>query len=71
MTGKNVSSLIPDEVILSKILLIGGQKVKVVANCDHLQKLKFSPYLPNVFTEHGVIMLASILNKKYPARIKR
>ena len=38
------------------------EKKKVVAICDHLQKLKFSPYLPRVFTEHGVVMLASILN---------
>lgn len=37
-------------------------KEQVVANCDHLKKLKFSPYLPNVFTEHGAVMLASILN---------
>jgi len=27
------------------------EKDKVVANCDHLQKLKFSPVLPNAFTE--------------------
>jgi hypothetical protein len=34
----------------------------VVANCDHLKKLKFSPSLPYAFTEHGAVMLASILN---------
>ena len=28
------------------------EKTEVVANCDHLRKLKFSPYLPCVFTEH-------------------
>ena len=38
------------------------KKEQVVANCDHLKKLKFSPYLPYVFTEHGAVMLASILN---------
>ena len=38
------------------------EKAQVVANCDHLQKLKFSPQLPLVFTEHGAIMAASILN---------
>ena len=27
-----------------------------------LSKLKFSKYSPNVFTEHGTIMAASILN---------
>jgi hypothetical protein len=104
MTHSNSSRLIPDEVILNKILLIREhkvmldsdladlfdiptkrlneqvrrnkqrfpshfmfqlteeEKIKVVANCDHLQKLKFSPFLPYAFTEHGVIMLASILN---------
>jgi hypothetical protein len=34
----------------------------VVANCDHLRKLKYSPYLPLVFSEHGVLMLANVLN---------
>jgi hypothetical protein len=29
------------------------EKDKVVANCDHLKKLKYSPFLPYVFTEHG------------------
>lgn len=38
------------------------EKAEVVANCDHLVKLKFSPHLPRVFTEHGAIMAASILN---------
>ena len=38
------------------------EKAEVVAICDHLQKLKFSPQLPYVFTEHGAIMAASILN---------
>jgi hypothetical protein len=34
----------------------------VVANCDHLKNLKYSPNLPFVFTEHGAVMLASVLN---------
>jgi len=34
----------------------------VVANCDHLSKLKFSPSLPYAFTEHGAVMAASVLN---------
>ena len=38
------------------------EKSEVVAKCDHLKKLKFSPNLPYVFTEHGAIMLASVLN---------
>ncbi len=38
------------------------EKAEVVANCDHLQNLKFSSQLPAAFTEHGAIMAASILN---------
>jgi len=96
--------IIPDQIVMSKILLIRGKKVvidrdlaelygvntkrlneqvkrnakrfpedfmyqltekekaEVVANCDHLKNLKYSPQLPYVFTEHGAVMLASILN---------
>ena len=38
------------------------EKAEVVANCDHLSNLKFSPALPLAFTEHGTIMAASVLN---------
>jgi hypothetical protein len=38
------------------------EKAEVVANCDHLSRLKFSPALPYAFTEHGAIMAASVLN---------
>jgi len=38
------------------------EKAEVVANCDHLRRLKFSPKLPYAFTEHGAIMLAAVLN---------
>jgi hypothetical protein len=38
------------------------EKAEVVANCDRLEKLKFSPALPYAFTEHGAVMLASVLN---------
>jgi hypothetical protein len=38
------------------------EKDKVVAICDHLQNIKYSPYLPYAFTEHGTVaMLANIL----------
>ena len=37
---------------------------KVVTNCDHLQNLKYRPTLPYVFTEHGVLMLANVINSK-------
>ena len=38
------------------------EKHEVVTNCDHLRNLKFSPVSPCVFTEHGTIMAASVLN---------
>ncbi len=40
------------------------EKAEVVANCDHLRKLKFSPTLPYAFTEHGAIMAANVLNSE-------
>lgn len=42
--------------------LTAEEKAEVVAICDHLQSLKFSPVLPNAFTEHGAIMAANVLN---------
>ena len=38
------------------------EKDEVVANCNHLSRLRFSPALPHAFTEHGAIMAASVLN---------
>lgn len=104
---KKGKSLVPNELIASRILLIRDQKVmvdsdiaelygvttkrlneqvkrninrfpenfmfeqltkeekaQVVANCDHLENLKFSPVLPKVFTEHGIIMVANVLTSE-------
>jgi hypothetical protein len=38
------------------------EKKEVVTNCDHLGRLKYTPYLPYAFTEHGAVMLANVLN---------
>jgi hypothetical protein len=38
------------------------EKAELIANCDHLNRLKFSKALPYAFTEHGAIMVASVLN---------
>ncbi len=46
------------------IQLTEEEKEEVVANCDHLQNLKFSPNLPFAFTEHGAVMLAGVLNSE-------
>jgi len=42
--------------------LTAEEKAEVVANCDHLARLKFSPALPLAFTEHGAIMAANVLS---------
>lgn len=38
------------------------EKLEVAANCGILDNLKFSKTNPYVFTEHGAIMAASVLN---------
>jgi hypothetical protein len=44
------------------------EKTEVVANCDRLARLKFSPHLPYAFTEHGALMLANVLNSERAAQ---
>jgi hypothetical protein len=44
--------------------VIPAERIEVVANCDHLKRLKFSPTRPCAFTEHGAIMVVSILNTR-------
>jgi hypothetical protein len=41
--------------------LTAAERAEVVANCDHLTKLKFSRTLPVAFTEHGTIQAANVL----------
>jgi hypothetical protein len=48
--------------------LTESEKEEVVANCDHLQGLKFSSALPYAFTEHGTLQAANVLNS--PTAIK-
>ena len=42
--------------------LSAEEKTEVIANCDNLSKLRFYKGLPYAFTEHGAIMVASVLN---------
>lgn len=42
--------------------LTAEEKAEVVANCDHLPRLKFSRTRPFAFTEHGALMAANVLN---------
>lgn len=44
--------------------LNSSEKNEVVAKCDHLAKLKHSKAMPYAFTEHGAIMVASVLNSQ-------
>lgn len=51
----------PDDFMFQ---LTTEEKEKVVTNCDHLKRLKFSSSRPFVFTEHGAIMAANVLNSQ-------
>src|SRR5687767_27893 len=42
--------------------LSAAEKDEVVTNCDHLKRLKYAKALPYAFTEHGAVMLASLLS---------
>ena len=41
----------------------------MVAICDHLQNIKFSPGLPYAFTEPGALMAANILSSERAVRM--
>jgi len=41
----------------------------VITICDHLKNLKYAKALPNAFTEHGAIMVASVLNTERAVQI--
>ncbi len=58
---KRNKDLFPDDFMFH---LSPEDKAEVLANFDHLSKLKFSKSLPYSFTEHGTIMAASVLNSK-------
>ncbi|MBQ2351023.1 MAG: ORF6N domain-containing protein, partial [Bacteroidales bacterium] len=44
--------------------LTDDERDKVVTNCDHLSKLKFSKTNPYAFTEQGVAMLSAVLRSE-------
>ena len=58
---KNNLRKFPEGYIIS---LTNKEKAEVVENFHHLEKLKFSPTLPNAFTEKGLYMLATILKSE-------
>jgi len=51
----------PDDFMFQ---LTVAEKDEAVANCDHLRKLRYSPNRPYAFTEHGAVMLASVLSSE-------
>ncbi|MEO8007737.1 MAG: ORF6N domain-containing protein [Betaproteobacteria bacterium] len=56
---KRNSARFPEDFVFR---LTTEEKAQVVANCDHLTRLRFSPALPYAFTEHGAIQAANVLN---------
>lgn len=56
---KRNKSRFPSDFVLQ---LTESEKAELVANCDHLNNLKYTKALPFAFTEHGAIMAASVLN---------
>ena len=40
------------------------ETAEVIANCDRLSPLKFSPTQPYAYTEQGVAMLSAVLHSK-------
>jgi hypothetical protein len=56
----------PDDFVF---VLTESEKQQVVANCDHLHKLRFSPNLPHAFTEHGTLMAANLLKSPLAAKV--
>jgi hypothetical protein len=55
---KRNSARFPQEFMFR---LTQAEKQEVVANCDHLAKLKFARTLPCTFTEYGAIQAANVL----------
>ncbi len=45
------------------------EKDELVANCDQFKNMKHSSSLPYAFTEHGAVMLASVLNSSQAVEI--
>jgi hypothetical protein len=49
--------------------LTDDEKNKVVANCDHLEMLKYSHFKHYVFTEQGIAMLSTVLRSDEAVRM--
>ena len=49
--------------------LTRSEKHQVVTDCDHLRRLKYAATLPCAFTEHGALMLSSVLRSGRAVRV--
>jgi hypothetical protein len=49
--------------------LTDEEKNELVTNCDRFSALKHSTVTPNVFTEHGILMLSSVLNSEHAIQV--
>lgn len=57
---RNIDRFPPDFMFMLKV----PEYQEVVANCDRFASLKYSAVMPRAFTEHGIIMLASVLRSE-------
>ena len=57
---RNIDRFPPDFMFTLKV----SEYQDVVANCDRFESLKHSTVMPHAFTEHGIIMLASVLRSE-------
>jgi hypothetical protein len=55
----------PDDFMLTLTL---AEKAELIAKRNNLQKLKYYPGLPKAFSEHGAVMLASVINSPVAVR---
>ena len=57
---RNLNRFPPDFMFTLKVT----EFQEVVTNCDRFASLKYSAVTPHAFTEHGIIMLASVLRSE-------
>lgn len=57
---RNIDRFPPDFMFTLKV----SEYQEVVTNCDRFESLKYSSVMPHAFTEHGIIMLASVLRSE-------
>ena len=57
---RNLNRFPPDFMFTLKL----SEYQEVVTNCDRFASLKYSSVMPHAFTEHGIIMLASVLRSE-------